>query len=346
MDKILSIIIPTYNMEKYLDRCLSSLIVDDNLMSELEVLVINDGSKDRSSEIAHGYANRYPDTFIVVDKENGHYGSCVNKGLELASGKYVKVLDADDWFENENIKDYLSFLENIDVDMVLTRSNVGEPGNTSEYHSCSLPEKTVVGIKELIESNLCCLPHQCLTYRTELLRSIEYKQTEKLPYTDLEWDLYPLRAVNKIVYYPHILYVYYLGRAEQSVSPEVHAREMVKDNLIVEKAVAYYEGCKGSAKVDNLSVMKKVVSSNVERIYFHYLINIPHLLKNSDLVVFDENIKRISPEIYASVDSATERRKFLTFNYIQIWRRHMSRRSLTYLYFDLGVLAGRLLHRK
>ena len=102
MDKILSIIVPTYNMEKYLERCLSSLIVSDEQMAMLEVLVINDGSKDRSSEIAHGYESRYPDTFRVIDKTNGHYGSCVNRGLQEATGKYVKVLDADDWFNTEN----------------------------------------------------------------------------------------------------------------------------------------------------------------------------------------------------------------------------------------------------
>ena len=98
MDKLLTIVIPSYNMEKYLDRCLSSLIVSDEKMQCLEVLVINDGSKDRTSEIAHTYEERFPGTFRVVDKENGHYGSCVNRGLKEARGTFIKVLDADDYF--------------------------------------------------------------------------------------------------------------------------------------------------------------------------------------------------------------------------------------------------------
>ena len=79
MEKILTVVVPTYNMEQYLDRCLTSLIIDDDKMALLEVLVVNDGSKDRSSEIAHSYEARYPDTFRVIDKENGNYGSCINR---------------------------------------------------------------------------------------------------------------------------------------------------------------------------------------------------------------------------------------------------------------------------
>ena len=83
-------------MEKYLNKCLDSLIVEN--MNLLEVLIINDGSKDNSSNIAHVYENKYPNTFRVIDKENGNYGSCINRGIKEAKGKYIKVLDADDSF--------------------------------------------------------------------------------------------------------------------------------------------------------------------------------------------------------------------------------------------------------
>lgn len=83
MEKILTIVIPTYNMQDYLRRCLDSLIVPEEQMKHLEVLVVNDGSKDNSSAIAHEYQDKYPDTFRVIDKENGNYGSCVNRGLRM-----------------------------------------------------------------------------------------------------------------------------------------------------------------------------------------------------------------------------------------------------------------------
>lgn len=85
MRKLLTIIIPTYNMQDYLCRCLDSLIVPDDMMKDLEVLVINDGSKDRSSEIAHSYQDRFPVTFRVIDKENGNYGFVRKPGSERSN---------------------------------------------------------------------------------------------------------------------------------------------------------------------------------------------------------------------------------------------------------------------
>ena len=104
MEKVLSIIIPTYNMENYLHKCLDSLLVEDkNLRDALEVLVIIDGSKDRSSEIGHEYEEKYPGVFRVIDKENGNYGSCINRGLKEATGKYVKILDAN-YIQNKSVR--------------------------------------------------------------------------------------------------------------------------------------------------------------------------------------------------------------------------------------------------
>ena len=77
--KVISIAIPTYNMEQWLNRCLDSVVIPE-IIDKVEIIVVNDGSRDRSSEIAHSYADRYPDSVIVIDKENGNYGSCVNRG--------------------------------------------------------------------------------------------------------------------------------------------------------------------------------------------------------------------------------------------------------------------------
>ena len=93
MSKLLSIIIPTYNMEALLPRCLDSLLVDGAL-EQLEAIVVNDGSRDGSLAIANSYKERFPDTVTVIDKPNGNYGSTINAALPVAKGKYVKVLDA------------------------------------------------------------------------------------------------------------------------------------------------------------------------------------------------------------------------------------------------------------
>lgn len=119
MEKVLTIVIPTYNMEKYLDKCLNSLIIPE-YMDEIEVLIVNDGSKDSSLDIARKYETQYPQTFVVVDKENGNYGSCVNRGLKEANGKYFKVLDADDTFMTNNFFEFVKFLKSVDVDLVMS----------------------------------------------------------------------------------------------------------------------------------------------------------------------------------------------------------------------------------
>lgn len=117
MEKLITIIIPTYNMERYLAKCLDTLVISDENMGLLEVLVVNDGSKDASGRIAHWYEGKYPATFRVIDKENGNYGSCVNKGLQEAKGKYVKVLDADATFAREEFNGYVDFLKETDADL-------------------------------------------------------------------------------------------------------------------------------------------------------------------------------------------------------------------------------------
>ena len=90
MDKVLTVIVPVYNMEKYIRQCLESLVI-----GEL------DGSKDGSAEIAYEFVEQYPDTFRIIYKANGGHGSAINTGLMMASGEYVKILDSDDWVERD-----------------------------------------------------------------------------------------------------------------------------------------------------------------------------------------------------------------------------------------------------
>lgn len=116
--KVLSVIIPVYNMEKYLSQCLDSVILPEEEGS-YEVFVVNDGSKDSSLAIANEYEKKYPDIITVIDKENGGYGSVFNVGINLAYGKYVKILDSDDFFDKEAFALYLKQLKSCNEDLVL-----------------------------------------------------------------------------------------------------------------------------------------------------------------------------------------------------------------------------------
>ena len=107
--KVLTVLVPTYNVEKYLRRCLDSLLLPE-VLEEIEVLVVNDGSKDGSADIARAYEKKYPQTVVFVDKENGGHGSTINVGIEKAQGTYFKVLDSDDWV---NIGDFIEFVKRL-----------------------------------------------------------------------------------------------------------------------------------------------------------------------------------------------------------------------------------------
>ena len=117
--KLLSIIVPTYNMEAYLVRCLDS-VTNKILPNTLEVIVVNDGSKDKSLNIARSYQTFRPDIISIIDKPNGNYGSCINEGLKEAQGKYIKILDADDWYNTDSLKVFLEKLVDVDSDLIIT----------------------------------------------------------------------------------------------------------------------------------------------------------------------------------------------------------------------------------
>ena len=131
MSKLLSIIIPVYKVEPYINKCLDSLllyktdekgkqVLDRERMEQMDILIINDGTPDRSAEMSREYVARYPEYFRQIDKENGGHGSVWNMGVMEAKGKYIKFLDSDDWFENLDL--LIDKLNETDADIVLTHT--------------------------------------------------------------------------------------------------------------------------------------------------------------------------------------------------------------------------------
>lgn len=206
--KIISISIAAYNQEKYLDRCLESLLIPS--LDKIEVIVVNDGSKDKTSEIAHKYASKYPQSIIVIDKPNGHYGSCANASLKIASGKYFKLLDADDYFDSDEFEKYVEKLEKSDADMVITTHvicnkqpivvapqnvNIGEVYNQSDI------DFTALGMSS-------CLGMHGVTYKTKILKNINLTLTERCCATDAEYCYYPISACKTVQFFDFRVYMY------------------------------------------------------------------------------------------------------------------------------------------
>lgn len=220
MNKVLSICIPSYNMEDYLNRCVDSLIADE-ILDKLEIIIVNDGSKDKTLELANDYKRKYPNSIIVIDKENGHYGSCVNAAFKIATGKYFRILDADDWFDTKALITFVNTIENLEVDVVFNKH--------AEFHENKKTYKYIdykfTKYNETFDLATNVLPQKwifihCITYRLNLLTEIEYTQTEGICYTDNEFTFLPITKAKKIYLTDIVLVNYFIGRNEQSISIE------------------------------------------------------------------------------------------------------------------------------
>ena len=218
MEKILSVCIPSYNMEGFLGRCVDSMLVSE-VLDKLEIIIVNDGSKDETLSIANNYKQKYPNSIIIIDKPNGHYGSCVNEALKVATGKYFRIVDADDWVDSESFKKMIVTALVTDVDVFFTKCM-----DCDFKINQQIPRKytdiiydTILDLNEYRVPE-CLLSMHSLTYRTQLLKDINYKQTEGICYTDTEYVCFPMCQARTLYAMNNFLYQYYIGRDDQSMA--------------------------------------------------------------------------------------------------------------------------------
>ena len=217
MGKVLTISIAAYNVERFLRKTLDSLLIDN--MELLEVIIVNDGSKDNTLEIAQEYVKKYPKTFKVIDKANGGYGSTINASIKKATGKYYKQLDGDDWYNTKNLNKLVDMLQNVDSDIVYTQYETYYEKDESSVVNKNVIEKyknKTVEIDEIIKDADILFMHS-LAYKTELLKKNNIKIEEKCFYTDTQYILLPLLKAKTIHIFGFPVYVYRFGLNEQSV---------------------------------------------------------------------------------------------------------------------------------
>lgn len=191
MEKILSIAVPSYNVENYLERALTSY-ADPRFNGKLEVIIVNDGSTDRTAEIAEGFVKAYPQIFRLVNKANGGHGSAVNAGIDHATGKYFRIVDGDDWVNTENMAVLLEKLQHIDTDLVVDEKREVHmvTGKTQHFPIPDYVEKDVPSAFEEIctrdDIGSYIMIHT-LSVRTELLKRADIHLLEHVFYVDYEY---------------------------------------------------------------------------------------------------------------------------------------------------------------
>lgn len=228
--KYITFAVPCYNSQNYMKRCIDSLLVGGE---DVEIIVIDDGSTDATGEIADAYEHFFPGIVKAVHQENGGHGSGVNKGLELASGLYYKVVDSDDWLDSPAC---LKLLEKIrecgcgpqreeapDLFICNYIYDHLEEGTFREVHYRNVfPAETISTWKEMgrMGPSQYLIMH-ALVYRTEVLRRSKVVLPEHTFYVDNIFASQPLPFVKRLLYMDIPLYHYYLGREDQSVNEKV-----------------------------------------------------------------------------------------------------------------------------
>ena len=237
MQKLLSIVVPVYKVESYINKCLDSLIIAPNLMEKMDVLIINDGTTDRSAEMSREYVKRYPETFRQIDKENGGHGSVWNLGLKEAYGKYTRFLDSDDWLENLDL--LINKLDGCDADLVITPTLCHCPNEELWKLEILDMEFGKVYDADTFDwlgnrSHGNYVFHHSCTYKTEMFRQFLPLFLEKQSYDDVVLGPASKIGAKSLVAYDFVLYHYLMDREGQSISMEVQ-RKNIKAKINTEK---------------------------------------------------------------------------------------------------------------
>jgi len=302
VNKVLSISIAAYNVEKFINKTLESMIIKDrSIFDKLEVLIINDGSKDDTYKIAQKYQTKYPNIFIAVDKENGGYGSTINKSLTLARGKYFKLVDGDDWCDTLGLEKLICFLEQCESDVVV-----------SKY--CLVSD--VDGSKKIIDGNfdyngkeiafddlgeIEALQMHFLSFKTSILRKAKLKITEKCFYTDVEYILKPIPYVETISFCDALVYMYRVGREGQSVSIKSWQKNIDMALIVTYGLIDYYLSIKDNKSVSNYKkqyIYRRILGTTATK-YKIFLSFKPNKKIKDMLIEYDNKVYSLDKKLYS-----------------------------------------------
>lgn len=251
---LISFIVPAFNGEPFIRHCFHSLvndrIIQEGIWNDYEIILINDGSKDKTSFLANKIADewnyRFDKQFIrVIDKPNGQYGSVINRGLKEAKGVYFKVLDVDDTFHVESLIQLVFTIKGLtnQPDVVFTDHTFEKVG-TNNQELQTLREHfhpyVMMNVKTTPFPNDLITMHSII-YKKSLLIEMEYEQIEGVFYSDSEYSVLPLTKAMTMYYLNIPLYRYYIGRDEQSINMKVMIKNQEHQWAVVQRVIEKFD---------------------------------------------------------------------------------------------------------
>ena len=237
--KLLTVTVPCYNSQDYMRHCIESLLPGGE---RVEILIIDDGSKDDTGRIADEYAEKYPTIVRVIHQENGGHGEGINQGLRHAAGTYFKVVDSDDWL-SDDFPAFLDLLEQCEarggVDLAVTNYYYVHSdgiGDRSINYSSVLPEGRVFTWADTrpFRIHQMLTIHSC-TFRTENMRKWGCELPKHTVYEDNLMVYLTLPHTRRMVYMNADLYRYAIGRPDQSVQRTVMMKRYHHQILVTER---------------------------------------------------------------------------------------------------------------
>ena len=323
---LVSIIIPSYNMEEYIGKNLRHLVEAQHI-NQVEIIVVNDGSKDKTSAIAHNFQQEHPNNIIVIDKENAHYGSCINAALAIARGKYFRILDADDWIEADALDSFVEKLETCNADLVVTLRTEIILDKNGQWTQKNFPIRNIeygkiydarsFAIRDYskkVEFNM-----HSMTYKTEILRQVRLVLPTGICYTDLLYCLVPLSHIKDLVVFDIYLYNYLTERDGNSTSNAALKRNLSHISTVLLTMFKYLD------RQDSKILTPAIISNQLRYI-------------DEALTLCMQSIRMhhsISKDEYPAIDQIMDftkkyhiKNKFLKKYYFRIWRTRQTRSCL------------------
>ena len=242
--KILSFIIPSYNSERFLDKCIGSML-SEQVLDALDIIVVNDGSKDGTVEVAQKYCDAYPDSVRLISQENKGHGGALNTGCAAAVGKYLKVIDADDWVATENLPRLIDALRDLDSDVVLTHYHTvdistGEIKNWRTYHETFVKSFTMEEIMPQWKNFDRSLTFHGIFYRTAFYRQYGIALAEHGFYEDHEFATFPCCMAKSVTPLDMFFNEYRIGDVQQSVSNENQLKRIGHTETVLRRLTTEY----------------------------------------------------------------------------------------------------------
>lgn len=329
MKKVLSISIAAYNIEKFIRHTLDSFIIEE-IINDIEVIIVNDGSKDKTSQIAHEYQEKYKGLFRVIDKENGGYGSTINEAVKIAEGKYFKTIDGDDWVDESGFVKLVKYLDHCDDDMVISGF-----ARVSDKNGKIIPTYYVNADYEVThsfeEANMKQdIYMQGISFKTSILKEIDLEITKHCFYTDIEYILTPIPYINTVSFIDANVYMYRVAVNEQSMSIAGKKKHIDEQLKIYQKMIRYFEKYS-----ETLSEEKKK--------YFEIIL--AGMLKSHTAAILSLDVNTNSLKRLKEIEDFTKKNAEKVYKESNKYKVIKILRKSNYHLYALGSIAFKLYHK-